>query len=240
MKKSVLLPIFVIILILFIFGLIKFGPDFTVYKDEPLDTTEDTVTENVPKSFFEEGDTYSIKADYPNIQDRDIDIYIDDAIASFKVLVAPVPIGLSSGEYVLDINYSIMESAKTETYVIKNYTYTGGAHGFEDTKTFSYKKDGQEKIVLDDLFKKDGYIPALSQVVKDSIVDLLGEDANIDMIESGTSQSIENFERFYLKDDSIVFIFPPYAVAPYSEGTIEVDIPVSTLGGMVDLDYFSI
>lgn len=240
MKKISLFTIFILILVLFTLGLIKFGPDFTGPKNEFVDNTLAPVEESTPKSLFEQGETYSIKVDYPDIQDRDVSIYIDDAVASFKVLVAPVPVGLSSGEYVLDINYSVMESTKTETYIIKNYTYTGGAHGFEDTKTFSYLKDTEERITLDDLFKKDGYIPALSQVVKDAVLDLLGEDANVDMVETGTSQAIENFERFYLKDNSIVFIFPPYAVAPYSEGTVMVEIPVSTLGGMVDLDYFSI
>lgn len=241
MKNKIFLPIFFILFLgLFIFGLVEFGPDLTDNSTPVIENTEEQMGETVPKVFLEDGETYSIKANYPETDSQDITIYIDDAIAAFKVLVAPVSVGLSSGEYILDINYSVIESAKINTYIVKNYTYTGGAHGFEDTKTFSYKKDDNKTVTLDDLFKKDGYIPALSEVVKDAVLDLLGEDASIDMVEAGTSQAIENFERFYVTDDSIVFIFPPYAVAPYSEGTVEVSISVNTLGGMIDLDYFSI
>jgi len=240
MKKRVFIPISLIVLALFIWGMVKFGPDFN---PDEVPVQEVVVQEEeaplpVLRVYTDESDSYSIEAHYPETAEPEVVAYIDDSIASFKI-------GSVSGEATasdksdLTINYSIEESRLAITYIITSYIYTGGAHGYEDTRTFTYSILTGERITLDMLFEKDGYIPALSALVQNKLKARFGSEADMSMIEAGAGQMKENFERFYLTDTSIVFIFPPYAVAPYSEGTIKLEVSIDALGGLVSEEFFS-
>ncbi len=241
MKKRLLLPIFLLVVIAFIWGLVELGPDFS--RPDVSDfsnSTEDTKDEIpvAPRVYSEETEDYSIEVHYPEGEDPTVVAYMDSAVTSFKMNAG---VGGIEQNYKSDltINYEIQESKNIKTYIVTTYIYTGGAHGFEDIRTFSYDTNGNT-ITLDMLFSKDGYVPALSEVVKNKLENLLGDKSDIDTIESGAGQTKENFEKFYTTDNSIFFIFPPYAVAPYSIGLVKVEVPISTLGGMIDIKYFSI
>jgi Protein of unknown function (DUF3298). len=55
------------------------------------------------------------------------------------------------------------------------------------------------------------------------------------MINEGTAPEMENFSQFLPVVDrqgqitALRFVFPPYQVGPYSDGTQTVDVPVSVL-----------
>ena len=49
------------------------------------------------------------------------------------------------------------------------------------------------------------------------------------MLESGTKPDILNFDLFALSREGLIIYFPPYQVAPYSEGYLTVTIPLERL-----------
>jgi hypothetical protein len=49
------------------------------------------------------------------------------------------------------------------------------------------------------------------------------------MLASGTEEDIINFDLFSLDSHGLVIHFPPYQVAPYSEGYLSVHIPLKAL-----------
>ena len=240
MKKRVFIPIFVIVLGLFVWGMVKFGPDFNT-DEVPVQQVvvlEEEAPTPVVRVYTDESDSYSIEAHYPETTQREVIGYIDDSIASFKIESVGGE-ATASDKSDLTINYSIEESRLATTYIITSYIYTGGAHGYEDTRTFTYYIETGERITLDMLFEKEGYIPALSALVQNKLKARFGSEADMSMIEAGAGQMKENFERFYLTDTSIIFIFPPYSVASYSEGTIKLEVSLSTLGGLVSEEFFT-
>jgi hypothetical protein len=54
-----------------------------------------------------------------------------------------------------------------------------------------------------------------------------------DWIKKGTSADPSNYSRFILKGRNLVIYFEPYAVAPYSAGTIQVKIPLQNIIGVL-------
>lgn len=63
------------------------------------------------------------------------------------------------------------------------------------------------------------------------------------MIAEGTEPQAENFSQFQPLVDAagkivaLRFVFPPYQVGPYSDGTQSVDVPASVLRGLVAPEY---
>ncbi len=208
--------------------------------------TEEVVIQN---SHTDEESTYfSIHATYPKNGPaaKTIGDYVEKTIATFKKENDPTSLseiekenfGLNDGrKYILTITYDIKSSAVVETYVIQIYTDTGGAHGFQDIQTFSYDTTGKA-LTLDSFFTKSGYLPVLGTLAGDMLAKQLGDYAQADMISAGTAPVIANFSDFYTTDSSIIFLFPPYAVAPYAAGLITLSIPVASFGAIIERSFF--
>lgn len=126
------------------------------------------------------------------------------------------------------------------SFVMKYGGFEGGAHGYENIKTWNYDVKAQKVMSLADLFPNDSqYLETVSQYTYNDIVsqykariakeNLSAEDmANAipyDMIKEGTSPTEDNFQAFTFTADSIHFYFGQYQVGPYVEGSFEVVMP---------------
>lgn len=121
--------------------------------------------------------------------------------------------------------------------LIYTLSYTGGAHPNHYYESLNFNTNNQRIISLDDLFSDSKYIYELSKYVTDSLLkiksDKTGEEIQSDeWIERGALPLSENFGIFvfvpnndHTKIEGIKFIFPPYTVGPYSDGTYEVFVP---------------
>lgn len=112
--------------------------------------------------------------------------------------------------------------------------YSGGAHGYQDLKTFNYNPEQNQSVSLASLFSdKDDYLQIISNFVINDLTEQIKEitgqpeselEASIMMIESGAGPKLENFENFTIKDNTITFYFSPYQVAPYALGEMKVEM----------------
>ncbi len=113
-----------------------------------------------------------------------------------------------------------------QNYVFDVNSYTGGAHGLQFRKTFSFNKEGQ-LLTLANLFSNglDG-LTDFSKLVQKEL--MKREGANAEWIADGAAPREENYRSFVVTDTGVTILFDPYQVAPYSDGAIDIAIP-STL-----------
>lgn len=159
------------------------------------------------------------------------------SIADFIARGEEVPASLSS--MMLDITYEKKQGPRTLTYLFTSASYTGGAHGIEVPVTFSFERSTGDQVQLGDLFTTQSYLSRLSEIARAKLPTQLGDYANPDFIQDGTEPRSENFQTFYLEGDSIIFLFPPYQVAPYVVGTVELPIKLSELSNILRSKYRS-
>lgn len=137
------------------------------------------------------------------------------------------------GGYTYSAQYKHFNSVsdKLSSYEYSVYVDTGGAHPNGYFKTFVFDANGIE-IKLPDLFVPGSdYLDriatsSLAQITKD-LTDRLSVGASNALFEEGLEPKEENFSNFVIDSDTLVFLFPPYQVAPYAAGDFEVRIPLS-------------
>jgi hypothetical protein len=115
---------------------------------------------------------------------------------------------------------------------------TGGAHPNPYYDTLVFDLATHKVLQLEDVFASGvDYAAFLSTTC---LEDLRKRHANEiydmgDLLMSGAGPTKENFQTFYLSDAGLVILFPPYHVAPYAAGPIEVLIPYASLKGKLAL-----
>ncbi len=160
--------IIILVLALAAIGLVFYLRSGTGAIENPLPTPDGQVSTEWPSTITkdvtikEDTSYYSIDAVYPEVKDDVITGYfkafVTDAIAQFKddtswakgngADIAPAEAGSLS----LEVKYTEQKTSRADNFTFAIITYTGGAHGLQATKTFSFSPTGQQ-IMLASLFK---------------------------------------------------------------------------------------
>lgn len=119
--------------------------------------------------------------------------------------------------------------------VVRGGEYTGGTHPTPFVHTWLYDLQSGSTMALADLFKPDShFLDVLSQR---ALAELRRRKlADDDWMQRGTAPEAANYAFFYLQKTHLVLLFPPYQVAPYSEGYQEIRIPFAELKGIARPD----
>ena len=211
------------------------------------------------KQFRENGDYYTVTATYPSKTplwkwyDRRTDARAIEAIeqsladtiktfkqsGNFEALSVEEKKALEladSRKYTLDISYKPYTSPGYVSYVFLIYMDTGGAHpnGFYHTITFDKQGDS---VPLSGLFKDNvSYLDRISAVTYSQVLaqlkdkvggELRPEDE--DAVRLGTEPSPETLQFFYLDNENLLILIPPYQAAAYAAGSFEAKIPLDSL-----------
>lgn len=162
--------------------------------------------------------------------------------------------------YDLSLQFSmVVETPRVVAVAADGSTYTGGAHGAPLVERFVWLPQLQQMLAAEQLIPAaDGWTPVSAYVREQLMTELsasLDEEAlegdvrasqmslRSRMIDDGTAPSAANFARFepVMNADGSIralrFVFPPYQVAPYVEGTVTVAVPARVLLPLVAADY---
>jgi len=114
------------------------------------------------------------------------------------------------------------------------YSDTEGAHPntLHLTLNFGFVGDGAKLLTLKDLFKPG--TQALAIVSKIVIAKLKEKDAS--WIQDGTVKLLDakQGDEFVIKPDRLTYIFSPYEMGSYAEGTYEIDVPFATIAAKLN------
>lgn len=136
-------------------------------------------------------------------------------------------------EFILDSE--IYFSQNIISVLLKDYIYSGGAHGNTNLKSFNYDAETQKFLSIADILN-DSYnniarecrIQLAEKLIEKN--DNLSTPSEIDqmqiMINEGTFPQAGNFEIFTVSKKNVTVYFEPYSVAPYSYGIQKVNIKI--------------
>ncbi len=140
------------------------------------------------------------------------------------------------GETIFELHYL---SGKIISFSIIYYSYTLGAHGYTEQKSYNFDLKTGLEITVQDLF--DGY-DHYEEVINQEIKHQIAMEKEIYFNEGKDFQSIRNNQPFYIQYDGIVVYFGLYELAPYAEGIRCFKIPFSIFSGLKSehLPYFTL
>lgn len=189
-----------------------------------------------------------------------LDAYAREARADLDEAVASLGEGRPTAPYDLALDFSILvETPRVVAVQAEGSTYTGGAHGNPLVARFVWLPQQEKMLEARDLIADDDGWQALSAHVREQLHAQLFErvdawDLEPDerqqlvrsggrMIEDGSGPEPGNFEHFEPqmgpdgRIQALRFVFPPYQVGPYSDGTHYVTVPAEILLPHVAEDY---
>ncbi len=213
----------------------------TAVTEQPLWQSVEVKKENISDS----NQYYTIDVSYPVTKDDRITgqfkTFAEGQIAQFKDDTSwvsdPSIDSASSGALSLTIDYKEQKSTLVDAYVFDITTYTGGAHGLQVTRTFSFNKDGRA-LTLADLFTNgEAGLKTISPFVQSELTKKAISDAK--WIAEGAAANAENYQNFVISDAGVTFIFDPYQVAAYAAGTQNILVPTSVFKTIANPDLFT-
>lgn len=109
-------------------------------------------------------------------------------------------------------------------------TYTGGAHGQLIVDVQNYDLKNSTQLTFQDLFaNQQKALEILSKVSETKLRASLGDDVEEEMLVSGTSPEIDNFDNLSLLPSGVAVEFQPYQVGPWAIGQQRVEISLNEL-----------
>jgi hypothetical protein len=241
-KSPVILIILgiVFVCILLFFGIKVFVSEKPVVQiDEQPPITPLTLTPAQSETELVNEKYYTVSATYP-ASILEIKAYVDTAKAELESIVpkteADAELERLGGErkYSMIINTKVFTSSSTISYVVENYSYTGGAHGIADIVTFVYDSKGN-LVSLKDILKDGNSLGALSEKSRTYFYSKIGNASSESVIDQGTAPIETNWQRFYLTEDAVVFIFGQYSLGPYTLGIQEFVVSYSDAQSFLSL-----
>ncbi|MCD9086872.1 DUF3298 and DUF4163 domain-containing protein [Stenotrophomonas sp. SY1] len=198
-------------------------------------------------------------AKYPGLA-RELSSYAEHAKAELLKSVSGLGNDKPTAPYELSLSFDMLtETPKVVTVAVDGSSYTGGAHGQPLVGRFVWLPEQQKLLKAEDLIGTAPGWQAVSDYVEDKLLEQAmvrtqGEDIapeeqqaqvrNLSrMIDEGTSPDAGNFSQFQPVLDeagrisALRFVFPPYQVGPYSDGTQTVDVPAAVLLPHVAASY---
>ncbi len=190
----------------------------------------------------EEDSQKVIAVSYPSVGvggiDKEIEGFIGEQVKNFKE-TEYVSYGDAEIRYSLDIGYFYSRFSKDIiSFKFNTEDYTGGAHPGHDVVCFTYDLEKGERMDLADFFiENSNFLERISAYS----VNLLMQNqfADEEWIRGGAGESLDNFRRFVIAENSFIFYFPPYQVAPYAAGESQVIVPFSELKDVLSPSIFN-
>ena len=133
---------------------------------------------------------------------------------------------------------SISNSYKTDEFIcleMKQYLYTGGAHGYGTTWFLNIDIETGEEITLYDLLKDE---KEFTKFVEAKFRDKM--EIPIDKSINSTGFWFEN-DLFYLpetlgfQDNNLIVLYNPYDISSYASGMIELSIPLEEVNPFLQI-----
>lgn len=168
----------------------------------------------------------------------------------------------SEGATLYDLSLAfteVLDSPELVAYAADGSMYTGGAHGIPLLARFVWLPREDRRLTAETLVPEAGGWDAIAGYVREQLHTALSQRAESDgltpaergdlvrnagrMIDAGTGAEPENFSQFEpVVDDAgrvtgIRFVFAPYQVGPYSDGTQAVEVPAAVLLPHVATEY---
>lgn len=142
-----------------------------------------------------------------------------------------------AGEYFAEISVTEIYTSKEHLcFEMRQYLFTGGAHGYGTTSFLNIDPQTGEELTSNELFKNNKEFTAFAEK-QFRAKQKIAKDQSIN--ENGFW--FEN-DEFYLPEsigftqDSVIFVYNQYDIASYADGPIELKIPLKEAKPFLSID----
>ena len=221
------------------------------------------------KDVIETTDSYIVGISYPPAINKYpglaqvVSAYSDAARAELMQAVAGFGNDKPSAPYELSLNFEqVVETPQLVAIAADGSRYTGGAHGEPLVARFVWLPVENRLLTANALVPKVEGWAAIAGYVREQLHTSVSVRADADemppeerlqfvrnadkMIDEGTEPDVDNFSQFQPVVDAggkvtaVRFVFPPYQVGPYADGTQTVDVPAAVLLPHVAPEYLGL
>ncbi|MFA6256896.1 MAG: RsiV family protein [Candidatus Paceibacterota bacterium] len=136
-----------------------------------------------------------------------------------------------TASYSIEIQASLMESANTESIIISEYVYSGGAHGSSSYRVLTASKENGEILTLSDIVKQDKQ-GEFTSLVKNKLIAWRPSgsgDAPVVFPEDVANLTFYSFTNWALNDENLIIYFSQYEVGPGVLGAFGLPITLSEI-----------
>lgn len=218
------------------------------------------------KDVIETSDAYVVGISYPPTLNKypglaqAVAAYADAARAELMQAVAGFGNDKPSAPYELSLSFEqVAETPELVAVAADGSRYTGGAHGEPLVARFVWLPSQNKLLTAEALVPKAEGWAAIGGYIREQLHTSVSVRADADempaeerlqfvrnadkMIDEGTEPDVDNFSQFQPivgadgKVTALRFVFPPYQVGPYAEGTQTVDVPAAVLLPHVAPEY---
>lgn len=225
----------------------------------PAETATDAIaTVPELKDVIETTDSYIVGISYPPTINKypglaqAVSAYADAARAELMQAVAGFGNDKPSAPYELSLSFEqLVETPELVVVAADGNRYTGGAHGEPLVARFVWLPAQNKLLTASELVPQvEGWV-AIATYIREQLHTSVSVRADADemppeerlefvrtadkMIDEGTGPDVDNFAAFQPIVDAqgrisaLRFVFPPYQVGPYADGTQTVDVPAAVL-----------
>lgn len=196
----------------------------------------------VEKRAVKEGTrTWAIDIVYPRTGrpaiDAPIEAWVKAITQAFRAETQKM--GGTPGPWNIEVGYEIARNDdQMFTVHFSQSGYSGGAHGYAVTRTFSFLQPDGMEVELAELFTPKG-IARISDISIAQLSKTLlrpGGMSDKDWIKAGAGANPRNFRAFVLTPQKLVLFFDAYQVAAYAAGPQEAHIPLAQIKGELRAD----
>ncbi len=186
--------------------------------------------------------------------------YADAARGELMQAVAALEGRKPTAPYDLSLSFTgLVDTPDVVAVAADGSSYTGGAHGNPLVARFVWLSKSQDLLTGQKLFPTSTAWQVISDASREQLATTLSQRLDAEdlegaeraqqlqdstgMIDDGTAPKAGNFSEFEPVMDvsgrirALRFVFPPYQVGPYVEGTRSVDIPARTLLPIMAPEY---
>ena len=111
-----------------------------------------------------------------------------------------------------------------QSYLIYNYTFTGGAHGMDSERGITFDLSRGTPVTEADIFKRY-YKPTLSKLLSARLKESVSEEY-YDLL---FTKEISPNGNFFVDAEGITYIYGRYEIGPYASGIVKVSVPWSEI-----------
>jgi hypothetical protein len=210
------------------------------------------------KDVIETNDAYIVGISYPPTLNKypglaqAVAAYSDAARAELMQAVAGFGNDKPSAPYELSLSFEqVAETPELVAVAADGSRYTGGAHGEPLVARFVWLPLQNKLLTANELVPKVEGWAVIGAYIREQLHTSVSVRADADelppeerlqfvrsadkMIDEGTELDVDNFSQFQPivgadgKITALRFVFPPYQVGPYADGTQTVDVPAVVL-----------
>jgi Protein of unknown function (DUF3298) len=175
-----------------------------------------------------------------NYVEQEVSDFTQKADQEVPAMKAQFGAGTPPATYSLDITAKDVKGPDTETVVISEYAYTGGANGMTTWRTFTASADGRNLVSLSDVIAPSEQA-AFTELVKQKLLAWIPDGSTSPMTfpEDVNALSFDSFSNWSMDGENLNIYFDKYDIGPGVLGAVTFPIPLSDLSNMLAAPYGS-